>query len=301
MRHFIRMLVGLCALWPMTVFAQQWNLESPIGFVSGLGDIHGWKCDVVGNLTFTINDGPPGQLIYGASRGDTQGDCEDSDNGFITQFNWNLLPSGQYTIRVFDNGEQFAQSTFTVTTLGTEFLSGVASSCSTTIAGQDVTVTWQENLQNFVITATTGGDDPPPGDDDPPPAYPNVAGTWNVSLNYVEDNCNFLEVPPDLPTSIAGTANVGQEGKNLTVFAQGILEEDILLTGELETNGDFVVTSPPSSNTTQGCTYNLVASFSGNFPAEEGSLEVTATYASGNCTGFSLPCSVLYDGTFTKN
>jgi hypothetical protein len=282
------------------VFAQS-LLESPVGFVSGLGDIHGWKCDVVGKLTFIINngisDGPPGQLIYGANRNDTQGICGDSDNGFITQFNWSLLPSGQYTIRVLDNGVQFAQSTFTVTRLGTEFVNGASSSCVARIDGQDVTLTWQENLQNFVITATTGGDTPPPDDDDTP-VYPNVAGIWNVSLNYAEDNCGGSL---DLPDSISGTANVSQDGGNLTVLAQGILEQDVLLTGNLATNGDFTVTSPPSSNTEQGCTYNFVASFSGNFQTGEGDLEVTATKQSGNCELFSLPCSVLYDGTFTKN
>jgi hypothetical protein len=129
-----------------------------------------------------------------------------------------------------------------------------------------------------------------------------VAGTWDVSLNYIGDNCNFIEVPPDLPTSINGTAIVNQDGKNLSVTAQGLLEQqEIPLTGEIETNGDFVVTSPPMSDTVQGCDYNLVASFSGNFQTGEGSLEVTATKRSGDCSLFSLPCSVLYDGTFTKN
>lgn len=295
MRHFIQLLVGLCALWPLTVFAAV--LESPTGFVSGLGDIHGWKCEKVGNLTFIIDDFPPGPLIYGVERGDTP--CADKNNGFVTLFNWNLVGPGEHTIRVFDNGVQFAQSTFTVTTLGTDYLTGVVGSCGTRIAGQDVTVTWQENLQNFVITATTGDDTPPPDDDDTP-VYPNVEGTWDVSLNYIGDNCNFIEVPDDLPNSISGTANVSQDGGNLSVFAQGILEEDILLTGQLETDGDFEVSSPPSSNTTGSCTYNLVASFDGNFLAGNGNLTVTVTYKSGNCEGFSLPCSVLYDGTFTK-
>ena len=298
MRHFIQLLVGLCTLWPMMVFAAV--LESPAGFVSGLGDIHGWKCEKVGNLTFVIDDFPPGPLIYGVERRDTP--CADKNNGFVTLFNWNLVGSGEHTIHVFDNGVQFAQSTFTVTTLGVEYLTGAASSCVARIAGEDVTVTWRENLQNFVITATTGGGDPPP-DNNPPPVYPNVKGTWNVSLNYIGDNCNFLEVPPDLPTSIASAANVTQDGKNISVSVKGILDDpnqEVVLTGEIETNGDFTVSNPPSSNTAASCTYDLVARFSGNFETGEGNLEVDATYRSGNCTGFSLPCSVLYDGTFTK-
>jgi hypothetical protein len=273
-------------------------LESPAGSTSGLGVIRGWKCEKVGTLTFIIDDFPPGPLSYGVERGDTEGNCGDKNNGFVTLFNWNDVGPGEHTIRVFDNGVEFARSTFTVTTLGTAYLTGAVSSCVARIAGQDVTVSWQEDLQNFVITATTGDDAPPP--DDPPPAYPNVKGVWDVSLNYIGDNCNFIEVPPDLPTSINGTANVAQDGGNLSVVAQGILEEEVLLTGQLKTNGDFAVSSPPSSDTTASCTYNLVASFDGNFQTGEGGLEVTVTYKSGNCEGFSLPCSVLYDGTFTK-
>src|SRR5712692_6536550 len=99
----VGLIVSIGCLLPALAWSQS-SLESPIGFVSGLGDVHGWICSA-GNLTFTIDNGPPGALIYGASRGDTQGVCGDSNNGFITQFNWNLVGSGQHTIRVFNNGQ----------------------------------------------------------------------------------------------------------------------------------------------------------------------------------------------------
>jgi hypothetical protein len=124
--------------------------------VSGIGYVRGWKC-TGGDLTFTIDNGPSAPLSYGGDRGDTLGVCGDINNSFITQYNWNLLSAGQHTIRIFDNGVQFAQSTFTVTTLGSEFLTGQSGATTFTFAGQKVTLTWQQDQQNFVITAASGG------------------------------------------------------------------------------------------------------------------------------------------------
>jgi hypothetical protein len=129
-------------------------LENPPegGFVSGINLISGWKC-TAGTLTFTIDDGPPGALVYGSSRGDTP--CDNINNGFVVLWNWNLLGAGQHTIRVFDNGVQFAQATFTVTTLGQEFLTGASGTyLLPNFAGHNVIVQWQESLQNFVIVGT---------------------------------------------------------------------------------------------------------------------------------------------------
>ena len=70
-------------------------------------------------------------------------------------WNWNLLGAGQHTVRALADGEEFAHSTFTVTTLGEEFargLEGAADLEDFPTAGQTVTVEWQQSLQNFVIT-----------------------------------------------------------------------------------------------------------------------------------------------------
>ena len=50
------------------------------------------------------------------------------NNGFGLLFNWNLLGTGQHTIRVLADGGggEFARATFTVTTLGEEFLRGAS-------------------------------------------------------------------------------------------------------------------------------------------------------------------------------
>jgi len=66
------LVIMMILLSPALSFGQA-GLESPQngGQESGLGDVHGWKCSAAGPLTFTIDNGPPGVLIYGNSRGDT--------------------------------------------------------------------------------------------------------------------------------------------------------------------------------------------------------------------------------------
>jgi hypothetical protein len=271
--------------YPVVALAQS-NLEVPSNGSqeSGLGDVHGWKCNAVGQLTYTIDNGPPAILIYGNSRGDTFGQCGDTNNGFIAQQNWNLAGPGQHTIRVYDNGVQFAKATFTVVTLGTEYLTGQSATCNASIDGYDVTLTWQESKQNFVITGAS------------PISYPNVAGTWQTSLDFVTEDCNFLSVPPDLPTHVGGPFIVQQNGANLTVQS-GV----VTFTGELESNGDFTVIADPDFNTAGTCTYALLAGFSGNFLDNKVIFLLVASYVSGNCIGVSLPCGVLYAGSITKS
>src|SRR5215468_3727102 len=107
---------------PRSLWAQG-NLEIPASgsLQSGIGFIAGWRCKA-GTLTFTIDDGPAAPLSYGISRGDTQSSGGgDINNGFIAEENWYFAGDGQHTIKVFDNGAQFAEATFTVTTLGQEF------------------------------------------------------------------------------------------------------------------------------------------------------------------------------------
>lgn len=282
-RGFFAVLVSTCVLFPTLIHAQSLDTPGNGSFVSGIGYIRGWKC-TAGSLTFTIDNGPPASLSYGAERGDTQGVCGDVNNGYVAQFNWNLLSNGQHTIRVFDNGVQFAQSTFTSTNLGSEFLTGQSATCNTGIAGKDVTLTWQQDQQNFVITGASGGG-----------SYPNVVGTYSTSMDFVAEDCNFLSVPPDLPLHVSGTLKVSQNGANLSV-----LSGSVTFTGSLETDGDFTITAPPAPNTTVGCTYAFLAGYAGNFNDGSLILLIQVAYVSGNCTGLSLPCSVLYAGSMSK-
>ena len=131
-------------------------LENPVpgSFQSGIGLISGWVCDAQ-TITIRFDDGPPQEAAYGTSRGDTQGACGDTDNGFGLPFNWNLLDDGLHTVTASADGVEFARVEVTVTTLGTEFRRGLSREVTLPDfpeVGTDVTLMWQEAQQNFVIT-----------------------------------------------------------------------------------------------------------------------------------------------------
>ena len=164
MRH-VRMTLT-CCLWVLSLVLPSWaqgvleNPPPPTSFQSGIGIVSGWKC-TGGNLTFTIDNGPAAQLAYGTSRNDTIPVCGDNNNGFGSLFNWNLVGDGQHTIRVYDNGVQFASAAFTVTTLGGEFLTGLRGKCDLDgfpHVDKDVSLQWQQSVQNFVIASVSDMD-----------------------------------------------------------------------------------------------------------------------------------------------
>ena len=124
MIRFVASVIGIL-IFTSTAFAQ-FSLENPSAGSkqSGIGLISGWKC-TVNRLTVAIDGGASFFVPYGSARGDTQGVCNDSDNGFGILVNWNLFGNGTHTIRLLDGGTEFASATFTVQTLGGEFLTGL--------------------------------------------------------------------------------------------------------------------------------------------------------------------------------
>ena len=139
--------------------AQAWlGNPAPGSFQSGIGVLSGWVCEAdTVELVFETAPGPTftEEAGYGTERLDTAGVCGDTDNGFGLLFNWNLLGEGQHTVRALADGEAFAHSTFTVTTLGEEIARGLRKTHAIEdfpAPGQTTTVEWQEGQQNFVIT-----------------------------------------------------------------------------------------------------------------------------------------------------
>ena len=134
----------------------------PGSFQSGLGVLSGWVCDA-GEIQIEIEtergDSERQVAAYGTERLDTAGVCGDTDNGFGLLFNWNRLGDGVHTVRAFADGVEFGRATFTVTTLGEEFLVGVQGETIVTDfprTGKEVRLRWQQNLQNFVIAPLAG-------------------------------------------------------------------------------------------------------------------------------------------------
>ena len=135
-------------------------LENPgaNAFQSGLGVISGWVCaaDRV-EIEIETESGEVEQYeaAYGTERLDTLEVCGDVDNGFGLLFNWNRLEDGAHTVTAFVDGEALGRATVRVTTLGEEFLRGVEGECVAAgfpSPGETVTLEWQQNSQNFVLT-----------------------------------------------------------------------------------------------------------------------------------------------------
>ena len=131
----------------------------PGSYQSGIGVISGWVCEA-DTVEIQFEHGTTGETQTvaagsGTVRPDTEHVCGDTDNGFGLLWNWNRLGEGEHIVRAFADGEEFAWSRITVTTLGEEFprgLAGRATVADFPVEGQAVTVEWQEALQNFTIT-----------------------------------------------------------------------------------------------------------------------------------------------------
>ena len=124
-------------------------LESPgpNSFQSGIGVISGWVCEA--ETVEIVLNGEAQPAAYGIERLDTLAACGDTDNGFGLLFNWNWLGDGEHTVVARVDGVELGRATVRVTTLGEEFVTGVAGEC---VVWGGVTLEWQESLQNFVIT-----------------------------------------------------------------------------------------------------------------------------------------------------
>ena len=132
------------------------SLENPgpDSFQSGIGVLSGWVCEAE---AVELEIGHTGRQVaaYGTERLDTQAACGDTNNGFGLLFNWNLLDDGEHEVVAYVDDEELGRTTVRVTTLGEEFLRGAEGECVVEdfpTVGETVTLAWQQNQQNFVIT-----------------------------------------------------------------------------------------------------------------------------------------------------
>lgn len=140
---------------PVSTGPQRGVLENPgpMSFQSGIGTIWGWVC-AADEVTIEIN-GRAQPASYGMKRPDTKAVCGDTYNGFELLLNWNLLGDGEHMVVAKADGVELGRATVQVTTLGEEFLQGAEGECVVTnfpMPGEMVTLEWQQNSQNFVIT-----------------------------------------------------------------------------------------------------------------------------------------------------
>ena len=141
------------------------TLESPArgAQLSGLGFISGWKCEA-GAITVQLDGGAPMPVLYGNERLDTHvsrgGPCRHSDTGYILQINWAELGDGAHTVVAYDEGQEFARSTFTVGTTGEPFVRGIESVAlyarDFPAPGENACFVWNESTQHIELV-TAGG------------------------------------------------------------------------------------------------------------------------------------------------
>ena len=151
-------IAGIRAIYGRTVAAgPKGSLENPgnRSFKSGIGIISGWVCNATRVEVAIGNSRIP--VVYGTPRGDTASVCGDTNNGFVTLVNWNLLKDGVHTMRLLVDGVAIGLSEFKVTTFGQEFLQGASGAYSLfdfPRAGSRAVIEWEQSSQNFVVVGT---------------------------------------------------------------------------------------------------------------------------------------------------
>ena len=162
-------MVGEC---PSADAARSARLESPAQVVpgalenpgpgarmSGIGIVSGWRCSG-NNITARFDDGDPIPVAYGTPRRDTRGQCDDPErinNAYVLQWNYALLGDGEHTLRLFDDGVEFASAAFTVQTLGEPFVRGLSGEYLVDDFpedGQAVILEWQQGKQGFGVVVS---------------------------------------------------------------------------------------------------------------------------------------------------
>ena len=169
------LVVLLFALLPTVAPAAILDVPSQGDRLSGIGVIHGWKCDPQ-NITVSVDGSAPIPALAPYPRADTGGACGNAGwNGFFTFVNWAIFGDGPHTITASDNGFPFATRTFTVTTLGEEFVTGVAKRATIEdfpAPGESVELEWNQSTQHFEIVGNTAT---PPEEEEPAPILPTTS------------------------------------------------------------------------------------------------------------------------------
>ena len=130
--------------------------------LSGIGVISGWKCEANGELTIRFDGGNSIPLLYGSERTDVleEGACDDANVGFVSIWNWGNLDDGEHTAVAYDNGVEFARSTFTVVPLGEPFVRGASAQASVPdfpVTGETSTFAWNQSTQHLELKAVREG------------------------------------------------------------------------------------------------------------------------------------------------
>ncbi len=199
MKHRSRGLIGMTAslvLLLSPAWAPASVLDSPAdgATMSGIGVISGWKCEAVGDITVRFDGGDHIPLLYGSSRGDTSGACnDDGRNGFVAIWNWGLMADGEHIAVVYDNGVEFGRSTFSVVNFGESFVTGAAGECTIEdfpSLGETATFEWNRSTQHLELAEVMGAPEDPETMD---PDLTRFDGRWTARLDTKGSGCLVSE------------------------------------------------------------------------------------------------------------
>ena len=164
MSILLRICIAVILLAPSLAHAKV--LENPGNnqSYSGIGVISGWKCSTNGPLTIRFNGEDPIPLVYGSERPDVRaaGACSSADVGFVAIWNWANLGDGEHTAVAYDNGEEFARSTFEVGTLGENFVRGASAEVRVEdfpSTGESALLAWNQSTQHFEVVPESSPDE----------------------------------------------------------------------------------------------------------------------------------------------
>jgi len=170
--------------------------------MSGIGIVSGWRCS--GNrITARFNGGDPIEVAYGTPRGDTRGQCEDPErvnNAYVLQWNYALLGDGEHTLRMYDDGVEFASSTFEVQTLGAPFVRGLSGDFlirDFPVDAAEAVIAWQQSKQGFGVILSESdpfADMEPAGAFCDPRAYAMEVLGGLETFEVDSLGCNYLTV-----------------------------------------------------------------------------------------------------------
>ncbi len=180
----LRLFVSFAVLAPSLVLAAALETPGNGDNLSGIGVIRGWKCEVVGDITVVIDGGGPIPMAYGNDRLDTQGSCGDSRNGFVSIINWGEFSTGEHTAVAYDNGAEFARSTFTVVRASEEesYLQDVTAECAVPDfpdPGTNARFEWNTGTQHLELAEV--------GEDVVVPVSTQFDGEWEFVMELTED------------------------------------------------------------------------------------------------------------------
>ena len=126
---------------------------SPNSFQSGIGVISGWVCEAEGVRSRLAISG--GRWRATARSGWTPKTCAGRGQRLWVALQLELLGDGEHEVIARVDGTELGRTTVRVTTLGEEFVQGAEGECTVSdfpVPGERVTLTWQQNSQNFVMT-----------------------------------------------------------------------------------------------------------------------------------------------------